>query len=106
MQLVFSRDGAMPLGRLRVRLQVAPGAVTNAIDRLEYDGLVRREAHPTDGRVAIATVTRSGRALGMKAARVLNEKVYEPLELPPALVDSVFQQLQDIRRHLGDIQDD
>ena len=102
MQLTFSRNGSMPLGRMRRRLQVAPGAVTNAIDRLEKDGLVRRQSDAADGRVTIASITHSGRARGLQAAKIVNERVYENLELNPELVDSLVDQLRVIRDHAGD----
>jgi DNA-binding MarR family transcriptional regulator len=70
---------------------------------LELDGLVTREPDPDDGRVSIATVTPAGRSLGLKAARMLNKKVYKPIEIPADLIDKVFEQLQEIRRYLGDI---
>jgi DNA-binding MarR family transcriptional regulator len=42
--LVFSRRGALPMGKIGDRLQVHPTSVTNTIGRLERDGLVRRVA--------------------------------------------------------------
>jgi DNA-binding MarR family transcriptional regulator len=80
MLLHFSRRGALPLGKVGVRLQVAPGAVTNAVDRLEDDGLVRREPHPTDRRTTLASITARGRARALKATDQLNA-VFEDLTL-------------------------
>ena len=40
--LSFSRRGALPLGKIGDRLQVHPTSVTNTVNRLERDGLVRR----------------------------------------------------------------
>lgn len=37
-----------------------PSSVTRLIDRLEKQGLVRREAHPTDGRSTYAALTDNG----------------------------------------------
>ena len=45
--LALSRRGALPLGKIGVRLMVHPASVTNAVDRLAAAGLVRRVAHPT-----------------------------------------------------------
>src|SRR6185437_16345916 len=42
MLLLFSRRGEMPLGKIGERLQVGAASVTNAIDRLERDRMVRR----------------------------------------------------------------
>jgi DNA-binding MarR family transcriptional regulator len=80
MLLHFSRRGALPLGKIGVRLQVAPGAVTNAVDRLEDDGLVRRQPHPTDGRTTLASITTRGRNKVLTATEQLNS-VFQDLTL-------------------------
>ena len=46
MLLLFSRRGSLPMARIGERLQVHPASVTNAVDRLEAQGLVRRVPHP------------------------------------------------------------
>src|SRR5215475_250025 len=56
MLLYFSRRGSLPLGKIGDRLQVHPTSVTNLVDRLERDGLVRREAHETDRRTTLAEI--------------------------------------------------
>ena len=61
MLLSFSRRDALPLGKIGERLQVNPASVTNAVDRLEADGLVTRRSNPDDGRVTLAALTPSGR---------------------------------------------
>ena len=63
MLLLFSRKGALPLGKVGARLQVHPASVTNVVDRLEADGLVRRVPHPSDGRTTLAEITAAGREL-------------------------------------------
>src|SRR6266545_7065839 len=40
MLLLFSRRGSLPLGTMGERLQVHPASVTNAVTRLEEDGLI------------------------------------------------------------------
>lgn len=105
MQLVFSRNGSLPLGKMRGRLQVAPGAITNAIDRLEKDGLVVRQANAEDARVTLARVTREGRTLALKAVDVLNDTVYHHMNLTEAEMDALFDQLQVVRQRAGDFPD-
>jgi DNA-binding MarR family transcriptional regulator len=83
MLLHFSRHGALPLGKVGVRLQVAPGAVTNAVDRLEDDGLVLRQPHPTDGRTTLAGITTLGRHRALRATEQLNA-VFEELTMTTA----------------------
>jgi DNA-binding MarR family transcriptional regulator len=61
--LAFSRQGRLPLGKMGARLQVHPTSVTNAIDRLERQGLVRRTAAPDDRRATLAEITPEGRAV-------------------------------------------
>jgi DNA-binding MarR family transcriptional regulator len=80
MLLHFSRRGALPLGKIGGRLQVAPGAVTNAVDRLEDDGLVRRQPHPKDRRTTLASITSRGRHRALTATEQLNA-VFENLTL-------------------------
>ena len=59
MLLSFSRQGALPLGKIGERLQVNAASVTNAVDRLEADGLVTRRSNPDDGRGRLARLTAS-----------------------------------------------
>ena len=70
--LLFTRQGTLPLGKIGARLQVAPGAVTDAVDRLEDAGLVRRRPHPTDGRTTLATISAKGRKRVLAATAELN----------------------------------
>jgi DNA-binding MarR family transcriptional regulator len=65
--LAFSRQGRLPLGKMGSRLQVHPTSVTNAIDRLEEQGLVRRTGDPNDRRTTLAEITPEGRAVVEKA---------------------------------------
>ncbi len=71
MLLLFSRKGALPMGKVGARLQVHPASVTNVVDRLEADGLVRRVPHPSDGRTTLAEITPAGRALARRATDAL-----------------------------------
>lgn len=100
--LDFSRRGALPLGKIGARLQVHPASVTNAVNRLESDGLVTREPHPDDGRTTLATLTPDGRRLSRKATRLLNTSVFADLGLDAAEQDRLFELLHKIRRTAGD----
>lgn len=59
--LLFSRRGALPMGKMGERLMIHPASVTNVVDRLETQGLVVREAHPTDRRTTLAAISEEGR---------------------------------------------
>ena len=63
MLLSFSTKGSLPLGKIGERLQVNPASVTNAVDRLEAQGLVVRQPNPRDGRGTLAAITAKGRKL-------------------------------------------
>jgi DNA-binding MarR family transcriptional regulator len=99
MLLSFSRRGSLPLGKIGQRLQVHPASVTNAIDRLEAQGLVVREPHPTDGRTTLASLTRRGRALAQRATVDMNA-LFESLDVD----DGVFEQLRRLREAAGDLE--
>src|SRR3954452_9541680 len=58
--LYFSRKGALPMRVMGERLQLHPTSVTNIVDRLESDGLVRRTPHPTDRRTTLVEITDAG----------------------------------------------
>jgi DNA-binding MarR family transcriptional regulator len=96
MLLTFSRSGSLPLGKIGERLQVHPASVTNVIDRLEADRLVRRRTDPGDARLTLATISARGRRLAERATIALNEQVFETVQ--PSKRDSI--QLSNLLRKL------
>jgi len=100
--LDFSRRGALPLGKMGVRLQVHPASVTNAVDRLEQHGLVERVPHPDDGRTTLATLTPAGRRLVHQATRLLNAQVFADLGLDDDEQRQLFALLRKVRGAAGD----
>ncbi|WP_214404230.1 MarR family winged helix-turn-helix transcriptional regulator [Pseudonocardia lacus] len=60
--LTFSRTGRLPMRVMGERLQLHPTSVTNIVDRLQADGLVRRIPHPTDRRATLVEITEEGAA--------------------------------------------
>jgi MarR family transcriptional regulator, organic hydroperoxide resistance regulator len=57
---VLSEEGAVPLNRLSERLCCAGSNVNGIVDRLERDGLVRRERSQEDRRVILLGLTDKG----------------------------------------------
>ena len=57
MVLVFSRTGALPVGKMGERLQVHRTSMTHMADRLEEAGLVTRVAHAEDRRSTLIAIT-------------------------------------------------
>lgn len=53
--------GPLSLGELAGREQVAPPTMTKVVEKLESQGLVKREIDPRDRRVARLTITVAGR---------------------------------------------
>jgi DNA-binding MarR family transcriptional regulator len=104
MLLSFSRRGALPLGKIGERLQVNAASVTNAVDRLEADGLVARRSNPDDGRGTLATLTAAGRRRAGAATDAMNEQVFADIGLLPSKVSSLFDQLAELRRAAGDFE--
>jgi DNA-binding MarR family transcriptional regulator len=97
--LGFTRRGALPLGKVGARLQVHPASVTNAVDRLEAQGLVRRIPHPTDGR------TTAGRKVVTAATEALNTEVFTQIGLSRGDLDQLFALLGKLRAAAGDFDD-
>lgn len=103
MLLSFTAHGSIPLGKAGARLQVNPGSVTNAVDRLEAAGLVRREPNPTDGRGTLATVTDEGLEIARQATDELNNRVFAQLGVTDQTLDGMFNLLKMFRQASGDV---
>jgi DNA-binding MarR family transcriptional regulator len=100
--LFFSRKGALPLGKMGVRLMVHPASVTNAIDRLEADGLVRRASDPADRRTVLAEITAAGRAVVEAATQALVEAQFGLAELSSTEATALTEVVRALRRRAGD----
>ena len=105
MLLLFSRRGSLPLGKVGARLQVHPASVTNVVNRLESDGLLRRLPHPSDGRTTLAEITTEGRRLAHRATDALNTSVFEGTGLTARQLDQLFGLLRRLRVAEGDFAD-
>jgi DNA-binding MarR family transcriptional regulator len=105
MLLSFSRKGTLPLGKIGERLQVNAASVTNAVDRLEADGLVARRSNPDDGRGTLACLTPAGRRSALAATDVMNGQVFTDIGVAPTTVSRLFDQLAELRRAAGDFQE-
>jgi DNA-binding MarR family transcriptional regulator len=100
--LAFSRVGALPLAAVGRRLQVHPTSVTSAVDRLEAQGLVEREDHPTDRRAKLAVLTEEGRSRVKSATAVLNDEVFAAPGLSAADTRTLIDLLTRLREAAGD----
>ncbi|MFF0815630.1 MarR family winged helix-turn-helix transcriptional regulator [Rhodococcus sp. NPDC003318] len=100
--LTFTRSGALPMAKASARLQVHPTSVTNAVDRLEKAGLVRRVPHPSDRRATLIEITQAGRDLAFDATERLNSQVFSKPGLSADKLDTLVRILAELRREAGD----
>ena len=59
---VLERHGALPVGELAGHERVRPPSMTRTVSALEELGLVVREPHPVDRRLAVVRATEAGLA--------------------------------------------
>ncbi len=102
--LSFTRRGALPLSKVGARLQVHPTSVTNAVDRLEAHGLVRRVPHPTDRRTTLAEILPDGRKVALDATASVNAAVFDDPHLDAADIGRLVEVLGRLRRTAGDFE--
>ncbi len=102
MLLVFSRHGSLPLNKIGARLQVHPTSVTNAVDRLENQGLIKRVPHSSDRRTTLAEISPAGRERALRATAVLNAEVFCHPSLDAEDLESLTEVLRRFRQRSGD----
>jgi DNA-binding MarR family transcriptional regulator len=96
MLLSFSTTGALPITKIGERLLVHPTGITKLVDKLEAQGLVAREANPSDRRGTLARVTADGRRLARRATKTLGE-VRFGVDQPDAALQQLVDVLQAVR---------
>jgi len=72
--LYWSKNGALGLTKMSVRLAVHPTTITYAVDQLEKAGLVERVPHPHDRRQILAALTPKGRKLTERGLDLLEKE--------------------------------
>jgi DNA-binding MarR family transcriptional regulator len=95
--LATDPDSALTLSWISKTLRIPPATVTDIIDWLEGEKLVRRMPHPVDARTTLAAITTEGRRVAMDATDELNSKVYEPLGLTERQRGQLIDLLADLR---------
>ena len=106
MLLLFSRRGSLPLNKIGARLQVHPTSVTNAVDRLEEQGLIKRVPHSSDRRTTLAEILPVGRELALRATQSLNEEVFARPGMGQADLKQLVDVLQRFRHTAGDFSEE
>jgi DNA-binding MarR family transcriptional regulator len=103
--LYFSKRGSLPMRVMGQRLQLHPTSVTNIVDRLEGDGLVKRIPHPTDRRTTLVEITEPGRARRERATEAVNAVDFGLTGLTDRQTEALFDLLAKVRRASGDYLD-
>jgi DNA-binding MarR family transcriptional regulator len=101
-RLYWTESGQLTLGEIAELLVVHPTSVTSAIDRLERDGFVRREPHPSDRRATLATITKSGRDLVRKATPHLLDARFGFNDIDDGTLEALTLVLRKVRKAAGD----
>jgi DNA-binding MarR family transcriptional regulator len=103
--LTFSRTGRLPMRVMGERLQLHPTSVTNIVDRLQADGLVRRIPHPTDRRATLVEITETGSALQEAATKSVTAIDFGMSGLTPDEESQLTTLLARVRRAAGDFEE-
>ena len=103
--LTFARKGSLPMRVMGERLQLHPTSVTNIVDRLEADGLVRRLPHPTDRRTTLAEITDAGRDRRAEATAAVTAIDFGLRGLTDRQTGQLTDLLAKVRKATGDFQD-
>ena len=100
--LTFSRTGRLPMRVMGDRLQLHPTSVTNIVDRLQADGLVRRIPHPTDRRATLVEITETGSGLLESATKSVTAIDFGLSGLSAEQEVELTELLSRVRRAAGD----
>jgi DNA-binding MarR family transcriptional regulator len=103
--LTFSRRGSLPMRVMGERLQLHPTSVTNIVDRLEADGLVKRTPHPSDRRTTLVEICAAGRELCETATRSVSEVNLGLRGLTERQTEQLTDLLSKVRKAAGDFAD-
>ena len=77
-------------------------SVTNIVDRLEADGLVRRTPHPSDRRATLVTITEAGESRRADATKALMDIDFGLVGLTERQAEQLTELLERVRRAAGD----
>jgi DNA-binding MarR family transcriptional regulator len=100
--LTFSRTGRLPMRVMGERLQLHPTSVTNIVDRLQADGLVRRTPHPTDRRATLVEITEDGAARTEQATGAVTAVGFGMIGLDEQEQNQLTDLLGKVRHAAGD----
>ena len=95
--------GAWAPSRLARAFQVTKGAMTNTLQRLEAQGLIRVAVDPDDARGKLVEITEAGRKMREKCVRATGTVMGDIIKLVPADdVGAVLPFLERLRKTLDE----
>ncbi|MFD8499474.1 MarR family winged helix-turn-helix transcriptional regulator [Amycolatopsis sp. NPDC059657] len=103
--LTFARRSSLPMRVMGERLQLHPTSVTNIVDRLEKDGLVKRVPHPTDRRTTLVEITDDGRTRREEATTAVTAIDFGLTGLTDRQTEQLTELLTKVRKATGDFTD-
>ncbi|CAM2992795.1 MarR family transcriptional regulator [Saccharomonospora xinjiangensis] len=103
--LSFSRQERLPMRVMGERLQLHPTSVTNIVDRLEKDGLVKRLPHPTDRRTTLVEITEEGKERQVRATKAVTDIDFGLTGLTARQTEQLTDLLTRVRKAAGDFTD-
>ncbi len=100
--LATDPESSQALSWISKTLRIPPATVTDIIDRLEQDKLVRRVPHPSDARTTLAVLTPRGQKAATEATSDLNEQVYQRIGLSEKQRNQLVDLLAELRANGGE----
>lgn len=94
----LGQDAGRPIAAVSQQLGVTPSTMTGLVDRLEEQGFVRRESHPSDRRATLLRLTRKGESAYRREVDFYRALVDETLS---ELGDDAKALVLDALAHLG-----
>ena len=91
-------EGGRPIAAIGQQLGLTPSTMTGLVDRLEEQGFLRRERHPSDRRATVLRLTRKGESAYRREVDFYRALVDETLS---ALGDDAKRLVLDALAHLG-----
>ncbi|MBJ6359754.1 MarR family winged helix-turn-helix transcriptional regulator [Paenibacillus sp. GCM10012307] len=77
---LMKEGGTLLPSRLAQKIGVTKANISLLLTPLENDGLIRRDAHPTDGRKSVITITREGQSLLLRHLPANRQQIAQKLQ--------------------------
>jgi DNA-binding MarR family transcriptional regulator len=102
MTILLSESAERRLSNISRHMMVHPTTVTVVVDQLEKKGLVKRKGDPSDRRVTLAKLTRSGEAVATGATVALSKTNFGFPSLSKQRARQLINELAELRSEAGD----